>query len=314
VDGVASYPAGAVSSIQASVKMSTGTHTVIVRAWDTSGAYGDHTFSVTVKSLKPTVVVSTPANHANAGSPINIQATASPTAGQTISAWWIYVDGTGSYSAGPVSSINASVKMALGTHTVIVRAWDTSGGYGDTTLTLTASAKPSVALSTPAVGANVISPITIKASATASTGHSITGWCIYVDGSEMYNAGAVTSITANLAAATGTHTLVVRAWDSSGAYGDQTMAVEVAHVAVNVSSPANNASVTSPVDTFAAASSTNTITGWQIYVDTIPWYGQNSGDLLGANLAMSAGTHTVLVRAWDSTGAYGDQTIKVTVP
>ena len=29
---------------------------------------------------------------------------------------------------------------------------------------------------------------------------------------------------------------------------------------------------------------------------------------------MSAGTHSVVVRAWDSTGAYGDQTLNLTVP
>jgi hypothetical protein len=29
---------------------------------------------------------------------------------------------------------------------------------------------------------------------------------------------------------------------------------------------------------------------------------------------MSSGVHSVVVRAWDSTGALGDQTISVTVP
>lgn len=29
---------------------------------------------------------------------------------------------------------------------------------------------------------------------------------------------------------------------------------------------------------------------------------------------MNSGTHQVLVRAWDSTGAFGDQTIQISVP
>jgi hypothetical protein len=314
IDGVGSYSAGAENAIDPRIEMSTGEHTVLVRAWDSSGAYGDQTFSVTAKALKPTVTVLTPANHASLGSPVNIQANGSPTAGQTITGWKIYVDGAAAYTGGPVSEINTSVGMHTGTRTVLVRAWDTSGAYGDQTLTLTISSKPAVAVSTPAIGSNVLSPIKIQASGTSSGGHSITGWAVYLDGSDAYRAGAVTSISASVAASTGTHTLVVRAWDSSGAFGDQTFTVEVRQLAVNISIPADGASVTSPVNLNADASSAHSITGWQIYVDTIPWFGQGSGTQVDADLSMSAGTHTVLVRAWDSTGAYGDETIKVTVP
>jgi hypothetical protein len=294
--------------------MKNGPHTVLVRAWDSSGAFGDQTVSITVAALKPAVSIVTPANHANIGSPVNIVASASPTVGQTITGWWIYVDGVGSYNAGPVNSINANVAMALGTHTVVVRAWDTSSAFGDQTLSLTVSAKPAVALSSPSAGSNVISPINVQASATASSRRSITGWAVYLDGTTAYQAGAVTSIHPNVTASSGTHTLVVRAWDSSGNYGDQTVSVDAEQVAVNVSTPANGASVTSPVDVVAAAASAKTITGWEIYVDTIPWFGQDFGSAIAANLGMSAATHTVLVRAWDATGAFGDQTITLTVP
>jgi hypothetical protein len=294
--------------------MSAGEHTVLVRAWDNSGAFGDQTLSITAKALKPTVTVLTPTNHANVGSPVNIQASCSPTAGQTITGWKIYVDSVAAYTGGPVNEINASVGMHTGSRTVLVRAWDTSGGYGDQTLTLTVSSKPAVTVSAPAIGSNVLSPIKIQASATPSSGHSITGWAVYLDGSDAYRAGAVTSISPSVSASTGTHTVVVRAWDSSAAFGDQTFTIEVQHVAVNISAPADGASVTSPVNLNANAASGHSITGWQVYVDTIPWFGQGSGSQLNADLGMSPGTHTVLVRAWDSTGAYGDETIKVTVP
>jgi len=227
VDSVAAYSAGALNTIDPRVKMSAGKHSVLVRAWDDSGAFGDQTISVTAKALRPTVTISTPANQANVGSPVNIQASGSPNAGQTISGWKIYVDGTAAYTGGSATAINAKVTMQLGTHSVTVRAWDTSGGYGDKTLTLTVSSKPAVVVSAPAAGSNVVSPITIQASATASSGHTITGWAIYLDGFEKYQAGAVASIKANVAASAGTHTVVVRAWDSSGAYGDQTVKVTV---------------------------------------------------------------------------------------
>ncbi len=55
----------------------------------------------------------------------------------------------------------------------------------------------------------------------------------------------------------------------SKAYGDQTFAVDVEKVAVNISNPAINASVTSRVNIVANGSSAKDITGWQIYVDGI---------------------------------------------
>jgi hypothetical protein len=108
-----------------------------------------------------------------------------------------------------------------------VRAWDTSGAYGDQTLTVTVSRKPAVVVSAPSPGASVASPIHIQSSATPSGAGVIRGWYIYVDGLAKYNTGAVASITANVPATPGQHTVMVRAWDSSGAFGDQTFSVQV---------------------------------------------------------------------------------------
>jgi hypothetical protein len=49
-------------------------------------------------------------------------------------------------------------------------------------------------------------------------------------------------------------------------------------------------------------------------VDSVDRSAQNNGASISTNLSMSSGEHKLLVRAWDSTGAYGDQTINVTVP
>jgi hypothetical protein len=227
VDSVGKYNAGALPTIDPKISMSTGTHTVVVRAWDSSGAYGDQTFMLTVQAPHPEVTVRTPTNQSNIGSPVNLQASASPTAGHTISKWSVYVDGNTTYTAGAIAGINAKIGMALGKHAVIVRAWDTSGAYGDQNLTLTIASKPAVVVSTPTVATNVISPIHIQASAYPSSGRTIAGWWVYVDSVAKYHAGAVGSITTNIAASTGTHSLVVRAWDSADIYGDQTFTVEV---------------------------------------------------------------------------------------
>ena len=227
VDSVSTYNAGAASTIHPTIKMSSGEHIIVVRAWDSSGAFGDQTITLTVAALRPTVAVSTPTNSAAVGSPVNIQASASPTPGQMISGWWVYVDGAATYSAGPTNTINANLAMALGTHMMVVRAWDTSGAHGSQTLTVTVSSKPAVEVSAPATGSNVTSPIHIQASAIACSGRSITGWWVYLDSVGVYQAGAVGAINAYVTASAGTHTLLVRAWDSSGAYGDQTFSVQV---------------------------------------------------------------------------------------
>jgi acid phosphatase len=227
VDGSTAYSAGAVAALNATLNMSTGAHTVLIRVWDSSGAFDDQTLTLTIGAVQPAVTILTPSNFANIGSPVNLQAGAASTPGQRISGWWIYVDGVRAYNAGPTDKINANIPMTLGVHKVVVRAWDTSGASGDQRLSLTISNKPAVAVSTPANGANVISPINVRASATASNGHWISGWWVYLDGVRKYQAGSSGSINANIAASSGSHKLVVRVWDTTGAYGDQTITVTV---------------------------------------------------------------------------------------
>jgi hypothetical protein len=83
----------------------------------------------------------------------------------------------------------------------------------------------SVTVSTPANGATVSSPVSMAASATSA--HTITGWHIYVDGADRYSAGQVTSISTSLTMSSGTHTVIVRAWDSTGAFRDRTLTITV---------------------------------------------------------------------------------------
>jgi Phosphoesterase family len=176
--------------------------------------------------IKPEVIVSDPANDSTMGSPVPIQASASPSPGHSISGWWIYVDKVGVYHAGAVSSIHPNVTMSTGTHAVMIRAWDSSGNYGDQTLTLSVNAvKPSVTVSTPTNDATVGSPVNLRASATPPSGRTIAGWWVYVDSKGIYHGGATASINTNLTMAAGKHQVVVRAWDSSGNYGDKTITV-----------------------------------------------------------------------------------------
>ena len=109
-----------------------------------------------ITSSKPVVTISSPGDGAFVTSPVTLHASAVPTAGHTISGWYIYVDNVPVYHAGAVTEINPSLSMTSGTHTVIVRAWDTSGAYGDQTLSLTVGTlAPFVSVFTPSNAANV---------------------------------------------------------------------------------------------------------------------------------------------------------------
>ena len=182
----------------------------------------------TAVASKPEVTVTSPVSGTTVTSPVTVQASAVPTAGHTISGWYIYVDSVAVYNTGAVTSIDTTVKLSVGTHTMLVRAWDTSGAYGDQTLVLTVvSSKPTVTVSTPANNAKVGTLVNVQASAVPTTGYTISGWWIYVDSVGVYTTGAVNAINTNVTMSVGTHTMVVRAWDTSGAYGDQTLSLTV---------------------------------------------------------------------------------------
>jgi hypothetical protein len=129
-----------------------------------------------------------------------------------------------------------------------------------------------------------------------------------------YHAGAVNSIAPSIAASLGAHTILIRAWDSIGAYGSQAFKVNVRPVAVNISNPLDAAQVASSFNVSATATSSKPIAAWTVYVDSSVVHRQNYGNTLSTNVQLTPGTHKVRVRSWDGAGAYGDQAVNVTVP
>jgi hypothetical protein len=92
-----------------------------------------------------------------------------------------------------------------------------------------------------------------------------------------------------------------------------TVAASAATVTVTLTSPTPGASVTSPVVVSARASSTRSITGWRIYVDSVSAYQAGAASSISTSLKMSPGTHRLTVRAWVSTGNNGSTTATVNV-
>ena len=265
---------------------------------------------------KPEVTVTSPVNNSSVGSPVLVQASASPSPGHTISGWVIYVDSVNVYQTGAVTSINTNINMAAGKHTVIVRAWDTSGAYGDQTLNITVNtSKPTVTVSTPTNNSTVSSPTKLKASATPSSGQKICGWWVYVDGMGVYSAGSVNSINTNLSMAPGVHQIVVRAWDTSGAYGDQTINVTVEQLTIAVSSPNPGAKIGSPINVQAIANRPKGewMKRWWVYLDNVEVFTVDAEPKINTNIHASSGSHTLKIEAQDTGGQTAQQVVTVTV-
>jgi hypothetical protein len=84
------------------------------------------------------------------------------------------------------------------------------------------------------------------------------------------------------------------------------------YAGVSVSAPTNGETVQSPVQIVANASSPRPITGMVVYVDSKNVYSTSSASV-STKLAMSSGTHALVVKAWNSQGRIYSQSMTVQV-
>lgn len=164
-------------------------------------------------------------------------------------------------------------------------------------------------INSPADGAEVAGSVHIVAQA-AST-QAITAAAVYVDDTQVYSTTA-SSVDIQQPLHPGAHTIVVQAWDSTGAAAMSARSVTAPSLAVEVTFPANNASVSSPVQIDATAVGQNTVTAMAVYADGQKVAGASSGALT-ADVALATGAHTLTVQAWDSTGTVAKATRTITV-
>jgi hypothetical protein len=137
----------------------------------------------------------------------------------------------------------------------------------------------SVKLASPTANSSVSGSFTLQAS--ASSGYPIVGWHAYLDSANVFTAGTTASVSGSVSAAAGKHQLVVRAWDSTGAFGDQTVTITVGGTATTGSSnpapapsgalptPPSNAKVFSNIEQNAS--------GWSTCMDSACAGGNGGG-------------------------------------
>jgi len=147
---------------------------------------------------------------------------------------------------------------------------------------------------------------------------------IYIDGVSAYTVAAA-SLDTSLPFASGTHSVFVQAWDSTGAVFKTPLTLNVGSapaptptsctastVGVTVCTPTAGTAVGSPVQVIAAAKGNAPITAMRIYLDYVSAYSV-SGSTLDTSLNMATGTHSLIVQAWDTTGAVYKNTQTITV-
>lgn len=103
------------------------------------------------------------------------------------------------------------------------------------------SALPQLIVDTPVTGSTLASPVYFEASAKSK--HKITGWRIYLDQVSVFQANNTSTIKTALEVAPGVHNIIIRAWDSSGAYQSYYAKITVeapAAAAGSISPQANN--------------------------------------------------------------------------
>jgi len=176
-----------------------------------------------------TIAIDRPLDGDILASPITIAASATTdVANARVTAWQVYVDGVLAYgTAGPTPSVGTTLAMDDGNHEVIVRAWDSTGYYDSTSLTITIGICSgfTVDLQSPAAG-SVLSPVPFAA--VASSCHRITGFAVYVDGERAYQQPGSTSLDTSLDLPAGHHSVAVHATDSTRATASSdTVPIEV---------------------------------------------------------------------------------------
>jgi hypothetical protein len=175
------------------------------------------------------VTVSSPSNGATVGSPVNFVASA--TGGSfPVTAMRIYVDNVSDYLTNS-SSLNTSLALAGGSHYVVVQAWNSAGQVFKNALNITVGSSPSpsagaVTVTSPGNGATVTSPVNFVAAATPVSGRVITAMMIYVDNNSDYTTNAA-SLNTSLSLAAGGHSVVVQAWDNTGAVYKSALSINV---------------------------------------------------------------------------------------
>lgn len=178
------------------------------------------------------------------------------------------------------------------------------------------AALASVSVSSPSNGAVVGSPVTYVATASTSTcSRGVASMGVYIDNVLTYVVQGA-SLNTKLSFNPGSYHTVVEEWDHCG--GATYTAVDITvdqKTGVWVTSPANNAQVTSPVNYKATATTTTCSKGvasMGVYINNVLTY-VTQGSSLNTNLNFNSGKYNTVVEEWDHCGGASYTPVAITI-
>jgi len=312
---------------QSAFAMAAGTHTFNVNAWDTGGAIYQSQITFTVASSGMNIGAPGLQSQVTGVSPFTATATSN---GLPITAMKVYLD----FNPNPISTLNGNGTSQLtatgtysftnGPHVLIVNAWDNAGKVYQSAVAFNVSTSGMV-IGTPGNGSQITGGLPFSAGVT-SNGPFITAMKVYLDYSgtplATYNGNNTNNLTVNTvySIASGTHTLIVNAWDSGGQIYQSAVTFTVSSTGVVINTPASNSQVSSPVHFSATATSNGTvITAMNVYLDYNPTpigsYNGNGTSTLTEQTSYSigSGNHILIVNAWDGNGQIYQSAVSFTV-
>jgi PKD repeat protein len=119
-------------------------------------------------------------------------------------------------------------------------------------------------------------------------------------------------VTSHIYPVAGTYTVRATLTDNSGATASTTSTVSIMPANVTINAPSATSTSGMVVHVDATALNGNSISGMWAYVDNVGVYNTKGGSLV-ADLKVTPGTHTVLVKAWDVNNAITKNSVQVTV-
>ncbi|MEY2413783.1 MAG: hypothetical protein QOD84_2389 [Acidobacteriaceae bacterium] len=268
------------------------------------------------------VQVSAPQNGAKVATSVQFVATATTSCAKGVSA-------VGIYSAPYVlkfvqagSKLNTNLNLSPGTYNTVVQEWDNCGGSSSTPVKLTVGSggiPTGVHVVTPGNNATVSAPTHYVASASTSCPKGIAAMGVYTAPNQLAVKQNGANLDINLNLSPGTYNTVVQAWDHCGGSSTTPVTVTVAGgggaPGIHVTTPSNNATVSSPVHYVASASSSCSkgIAAMGIYTGSNILAFSNNGITLDTNLNLSPGTYNTVVQEWDHCGGSAKTPLTITV-
>lgn len=206
VDGNARFQSSG-NTLNTWVPLTSGTHTLMVEASDTSGNLTSNKFAVT--SSSPKLRILSPVANSPFIAPMLLSATTvDPTAVTSIA---VFLDSKLAYQVSG-TGVQARLPISIGTHSLTVQATNKAGATYKQSMTVTVAGVP-IKISSPLANSTVTSPVTITASAPTSS--PVKTMQIYIDNARAYQVSGQ-AVSHAFTLASGTHYVVAKGWDDSG--------------------------------------------------------------------------------------------------